>query len=46
MIPDGGCLDDGIGADVDVVPDLHGIVVEVATVRLVRWSDRLIVELM
>ena len=40
VVPDGGCLHDGIGADVDVVSDLHGIVVEVAAVCLVWWSER------
>ena len=39
MVPDGGCLDDRIGADVDVVSDLHGIVVEVASVCFVWWSE-------
>ena len=38
MVPDGGCLHDGVGANVDVVSDLHGIVIEVAPVCLVRGS--------
>ena len=38
VVADGGGLDDGARADMNVVADLHGVVVEVATIGLVRWS--------
>lgn len=37
MASNGRRFDHSVGAYVDMVSDLHGIVVEVATVRLVGW---------
>ena len=40
VVPYGRCLHDRVRAHMYVVTDLHGIVVEVAAIRLVRWSAR------
>ena len=40
MITDGRSFNDGTCADVNMVPDLHGIVVEIAAVGLVGWPRR------
>ena len=40
VVPYGRCLHDRVRAHMYVVTDFHGIVVEVAAVRLVRWSAR------
>lgn len=38
VVPDSGCFDDGVRANVNVVSDLHWVVIEVSSVCLVRWS--------
>jgi len=38
VIPDGGSLHNSVGTNVNMISDLHGIIIKVATVRLVRWS--------
>jgi hypothetical protein len=39
IISDGGSLNDRVGTDVDIVSDLHRIVVEISAVRLVWRSE-------
>ena len=39
MVPDGCCLDYRVRSDVDMVSYFHGVVVEVATIGLIRWSS-------
>jgi hypothetical protein len=38
VISDGGCLDNRVGSDVDIVSDLHRIVVEISAVCFIWWS--------
>jgi hypothetical protein len=38
VVPNGCGLDDGARTNVNVITDFHWVVVEVTTVRLIRWS--------
>ena len=39
VISDCGCLDNRVGSDVDIVSDLHRIVVEISAVSFIWWSE-------
>lgn len=40
MVPNSRCFNDRVGADMNVVTDLHWIIIEISAVRFVWWSMR------
>jgi hypothetical protein len=37
MIPNRCSFDDGVGTNVNIVPNLHWVVIEISAIRLVWW---------
>ena len=38
-VADSGCFDNASGSDMDEISYFHGIVVEIASISLVRWPS-------